>query len=62
VLPCCNTENENVNGEMSIPIEHLIHHDWIEYKAIEPDMNFKIKIVLASIEGKFPEINLLSDR
>jgi hypothetical protein len=51
-----------VNGEISIPIEHLIHHDWIEYKAIEPDMNFKIKIVLASVEGKFPEINLLSDK
>jgi hypothetical protein len=62
VLPCCNTENENVNGEMSIPIEHLIHYDWFEYKAIEPDMNFKIKIVLASVEGKFPEINLLSDK
>jgi hypothetical protein len=54
VQPCWDTKIENVNGEMSIPIEHLIHHDWIKCKASELDMNFKIKIVVASKEGKFP--------
>ena len=47
---------------MSFPIEHLIHHDWIEYKATEPDMNFKMKIVVASKEGKFPQIQLVSNK
>jgi hypothetical protein len=56
VQPCWDTEIENVNGELSIPIEHLIHHDWVEGKAIEPDMNFKLKIVVASKDGKFPQI------
>jgi hypothetical protein len=51
-----------VNGEINIPIEHLIHHDYIECKASELDMNFKMKIVVASKEGKFPQIQLLSDR
>jgi hypothetical protein len=51
-----------VNGELSIPIERLIHHDWVEGKAIEPDMNFKLKIVVASEDRKFPQIQLLSDR
>jgi hypothetical protein len=54
VQACWDIEIENVNGEMSIPIEHLIHHDWIECKASEPDMNFKLKIIVASKEGKFP--------
>jgi hypothetical protein len=45
-----------VNGELSIPIEHLIHHDWVKGKAIEPDMIFKLKIVVASEDGKFPQI------
>jgi hypothetical protein len=62
VQPCWDTEIENVNGELSIPIEHLIHHDWVEGKAIEPDMIFKLKIVVASEDGKFPQIQLLSDR
>jgi hypothetical protein len=62
VQPCWDIEIENVNGEMSIPIEYLIHHDWIECKASEPDMNFKMKIVVASKDGKFPQIQLLSDR
>jgi hypothetical protein len=39
---------------MSILIEHLIHHDWVEGKAIELDMIFKLKIVVASEDGKFP--------
>jgi hypothetical protein len=30
---------------MSIPIEHLIHQDWTECKANEPDMDFKMEIV-----------------
>jgi hypothetical protein len=60
--PCWDIEIENVNGEMSIPIEHLIHHDWIKGKASESDMNFKLKIVVASKDGKFPQIQLLSDR
>ena len=47
---------------MSIPIEHLIHHDWIEYKANELGMNFKMKIVVVSKEGKFPQIQLLFDK
>jgi hypothetical protein len=51
-----------VNRELSIPIEHLIYHDWVEGKAIEPDMIFKLKIVVASEDGKFPQIQLLSDR
>jgi hypothetical protein len=51
-----------VNGEMSIPIEHLIHHDWIEGKASEPDMNFKLKTIAASKDGKFPHIQLLCNR
>jgi hypothetical protein len=51
-----------VNGELSIPIEYLIHYDWVEGEAIEPDMNFKLKIVVASKDGKFPQIKLLSDR
>jgi hypothetical protein len=54
VQACWDIEIENVNGEMSIPIEHLIHHDWIECKASEPNMNFKLKIIVASKEGKFP--------
>jgi hypothetical protein len=29
---------------MSIPIEHLIHLDWTECKANEPDMHFKMEI------------------
>ena len=45
-----------MNGEMSIPIEHLIYHDWMECKAIEFNLDFKIKIVVASKEGKFPQI------
>jgi hypothetical protein len=62
VQPCWDTVIENVNGELSIPIEHLIHHDWIKGKAIEPDMIFKLKIVVASEERKFPQIQLLFDR
>ena len=56
VQPCWDTEIENVNGEMSILIEHLIHHDWIKCKASELDMNFKTKMVVASKDGKFPQI------
>jgi hypothetical protein len=62
VQPCWDTEIENANGELSIPIEHLIHHDWVEGEAIEPDMNFELKTVVASEDGKFPQIKLLSDR
>jgi hypothetical protein len=62
VKPCWNTEIENVNGEMSIPIEHLIHHDWVEGKASEPVMNFKLKTDVATEDGEFPQIQLLSDR
>jgi hypothetical protein len=62
VQPCWDTKIENVNGEMSIPIEHLIHHDWIEGKASEPDMNFKLKTVATSKDGKFPQIQLLYNR
>jgi hypothetical protein len=62
VQPCWDTEIENGNGELSIPIEHLIHHDWVEGKAIKPYMNFKLKIVVASEDRKFPQIQLLSDR
>jgi hypothetical protein len=62
VQPCWDIEIENVNGEMSISIEHLIHHDWIEGKASEPDMNFKLKTVVASKDGKFPQIQLLYNR
>jgi hypothetical protein len=54
--PCWDIEIENVNGELSIPIEHLIYQDWVEGKAIEPDMIFKLKIVVASEDGKFPLI------
>jgi hypothetical protein len=62
VQPCWDTEIENVNGEMSIPSEHLIHHDWIEGKASEPDMNFKLKTIVVSKDGKFPQIQLLYNR
>jgi hypothetical protein len=36
-----------VNGEMSILIEHLIHQDWTECKANEPEMNLKMENVVA---------------
>ena len=47
---------------MNIPIEYLIHHDCIECKANALDMNFKNKVVVVSKEGKFPQIQLVSDR
>jgi hypothetical protein len=62
VQPCWDTEIENAIGELSIPIEHLIHHDWVKGKAIEPDMNLELKTVVASEVGKFPQLKLLSDR
>jgi hypothetical protein len=45
-----------------IPIEHLIDHVWVEGEAIETDMKFEMKTVLASEDGKFPKIELLSNR
>jgi hypothetical protein len=51
-----------VNGEMSIPIEHLVHHDWVEGKASEPVMNFKLKTDVVTEDGKFPQIKLLPDQ
>jgi hypothetical protein len=62
VQPCWDTEIENANGELSIPIEHLVYHDWVESEAIEPDMNFELKIVVTSEDRKYPQIKLLSDR
>jgi hypothetical protein len=62
VQPCWDLEIENANGELSIPIKHLIHQDWIEGEATEPDMNFELKTIVASEDGKIPEIKLLSNR
>jgi hypothetical protein len=62
VQPCWDSEIENANGKLSIPIKHLIHHDWVEGEAIEPDMNFELKTIVASEDGKIPQIKLLSDR
>jgi hypothetical protein len=53
VQPCWDTEIENANGELSIPIEHLIHHDWVEGEANAPNMNFELKTIVASEDGKF---------
>ena len=55
-------EIENVNGEKSILIDYLMHYDWLDYKASEPDMNLKMKFVLASKEGIFSQIQLVSQR
>jgi hypothetical protein len=54
VEPCWDTEIENANGELSILFEHLVHHDWVESEAIEPDMNFELKTVVTSEDGRFP--------
>jgi hypothetical protein len=62
VQPCWDTEIENANGELSIPIEHLIDHVWVKGEAIETDMKFEMKTVVASEDGKFPKIELLSNR
>jgi hypothetical protein len=32
--PCWDTENENVNGAISISIDPLIHHDGIKCKGL----------------------------
>jgi hypothetical protein len=37
-----------------IPIEHFIDHVWVEAEAIETDMKFEMKTVVASEDGKFP--------
>jgi hypothetical protein len=37
-----------------IPIEHFIDHVWVEAEAIETDMKFEMKTVVASVDGKFP--------